>query len=225
MESEESACLLIVGFWFVPFLRNNWGGLKETRVATADVVWSKGTGTSASDLMCGPIKAHATGAITVCLSVSVGCVCLSRSRLTLSHCHIFFFFWITFFSCCVVNVNTSLCITSRRERERERHTLRKRERERERAGVVKSLICTSRNSHKSPVPRPPPLSTSHTIPRSTELSIWGASGLLWQHMVIHSRCPETLVLNTFPINNRVRGLFNQSGYYAEEATKLSASVE
>lgn len=91
MESEESACLLIVGFWFVPFLRNNWGGLKETRVATADVVWSKGTGTSASDLMCGPIKAHATGAISVFLSVSVGCVCLSPSHLTLLSSPNFFF--------------------------------------------------------------------------------------------------------------------------------------
>lgn len=47
----------------------------------------------------------------------------------------------------------------------------------ERAAVVKSLICTSWNSHKSPVPLPPPLSTSHTIPRSTELPIWGASGV------------------------------------------------
>ncbi len=50
----------------------------------------------------------------------------------------------TFFFFCTANVNTGLYILSRRER----------------AGVVKSLICTSRNSHKSPVPlhprSPPP---------------------------------------------------------------------
>lgn len=54
------------------------GRLKETRVATADVVWSKGMGTSAFDLMRGPIKTHGIGAISVFLSVSVYCwICLS----------------------------------------------------------------------------------------------------------------------------------------------------
>lgn len=77
-------------------------------------------------------------------------------------------------------------------------------------GAVKSLICTSYNPHKSPLYPPPPLFTSHTIPRSTELSIWGTSGLLWQHMVIHSRCLKTVVSNIFPINNRARSLFTPS---------------
>lgn len=59
------------------------GRLKETRVATADVVWSKRMGTSAFDLMCGPIKTHGTGAISVFLSVSV--YCWIRLSLTLFH--------------------------------------------------------------------------------------------------------------------------------------------
>lgn len=56
------------------------GRLKETRVATADVVWSKRTGTSAFDLMCGPVKTRGTGAISASLSLSlsiVGFVCFS----------------------------------------------------------------------------------------------------------------------------------------------------
>lgn len=131
------------------------GRLKETRGATADVVWSKGMGTSAFDLMCGPIKTHSTGAISVFLSVSVCCWICPSLALLLTHSFTHDskshrlhrtaqYFVITFLFFCAVNVNTGPYILSRRER----------------AGVVKSLICTSRNSHKSPVPlhprSPPP---------------------------------------------------------------------
>lgn len=71
---------------------------------------------------------------------------------------------------------------------------------RSRVSYIVDLYLLKRS--KVPSGPPSPILTSHTIPRSTALSIWGASGLLWQHMVIHSRCLQTTV-NISPMNNKV----------------------
>lgn len=77
MEFEESACLLIVGFGLC-LLRNNWGGWRKQ--GERQLMWfGQREWTSAFDLMCGPIKTHGTGAISVSLSPSiVRSVCLSQ---------------------------------------------------------------------------------------------------------------------------------------------------
>ena len=87
MEFEDSACLLIVGSVLSP-LRNNWGVWKEQ--GERQLMWfGQREQTSAFDLMCGRIKNHGTGAISVFLSPSiVRSVCLSQGfALFLSHTH------------------------------------------------------------------------------------------------------------------------------------------
>lgn len=74
------------------------------------------------------------------------------------------------------------------------------------AQVVKSLICTSRNFHRSQRPFYPCAPPPTQFPGQQSFSIWGTSALLWQHMVIHLRCLWTVVFNIFPTNSRCQNL-------------------
>lgn len=119
-------------------------------VATADVVWSKEMEASAFYLMCSAIKTRGSGVVSVFLYTQLSLTrLLPPSRTHDSNEGIIAAtarpsaFWLlpSLPRLCTVNANAGLCAE-------------------ERAGVVKSLICTSWNSHKSPAPlhprSPPP---------------------------------------------------------------------
>lgn len=181
MESEESACLLIVSFGF-SLLRKNWGGWRKQ--GKRQLMWlGRREWTSAFDLMSGPNK-------------ELWC-------------------W------CKICLPPILCLLLDSKRQQQKNNNPKSniglyQSELDGARAVKSLICTSQNSHKSPVPlhphSPPP--TQFPVQQSSQYearlvycdSIWLSTQGVRRHSFFIQWVPA---------------LFSQSGYRIQKAKNLS----